>query len=254
MPTPPLRELIAQIEDRSAALRTAAASASEDARVPGCPAWSLRELVAHLGEVQRSWAAAVKAGPAAGPPEEGAIPDRVPTGDLLRWSEASTEALLTALRDAPGPEQGCWTWWGEPRTVGAVARHQVQEAAVHARDAQEAGERPQPLPRAIAEDGVEEFLATAVAALPLFGSSWPHPPARVALRPDDAGTCLVALGSDHAVTVDAGTGTTADAQLSGSASDLVLVLYGRAPLSAVHVTGDRSVAERFLAWLATAAQ
>jgi len=44
-----------------------------------------------------------------------------------------------------------------PSTSGAVAWHQVQEAAVHARDAQEAAGHAGPLPAVVAADGVQEF-------------------------------------------------------------------------------------------------
>lgn len=45
--------------------------------------------------------------------------------------------MLDAMR-AAGPDRGCWTWWGNsqaPETSGAVARHQIQEIAVHTYDA-----------------------------------------------------------------------------------------------------------------------
>jgi uncharacterized protein (TIGR03083 family) len=177
MTNPAFTDLLTLIGDRSAALRTAAASADADARVPGCPDWSVHDLVAHLGEVQRFWAAAVAAGPSAGPPDDEQVADRTPTGELLAWFTGSTEALLTALREA-GPDRGCWTWWessGAPMTAAAVARHQVQEAAVHARDAQQAAGRPEPLPSAVAADGLDEFLTVLLAS----SGPWPHRPARV---------------------------------------------------------------------------
>jgi len=132
--TPSFDDLLALIEDRSAALRAAAAGAPASARVPCCPDWSLHDLVAHLGEVQRFWAAVVAAGPADRPPADSEVTGRTPEGDLLAWSADSTTALIGALRSA-GPDRGCWTWWtasDAPATSGAVARHQVQEAAVSA--------------------------------------------------------------------------------------------------------------------------
>lgn len=252
MTTPPFPELLSQIEDRSDALRAAAASAPEDARVPGCPDWVLRDLVAHVGKVQRFWAAVFQAGLASEPPKDESIPDRIPSGDLLSWSAASTDVLLAAQRDATGAERGCWTWWGEPRTVGAVARHQVQEAAVHAWDAQETGQRAQPLPPGIAADGVDEFLSIGVPALPLWGSPRPHEPTTLGLRAHSAGSWLLTLGPGDVAAAATGSGDPARAQLVGSAGDLVLALYHRRPLSALHVAGDRMVAERFLAWLTPA--
>ncbi|MFD0524021.1 maleylpyruvate isomerase N-terminal domain-containing protein [Paractinoplanes durhamensis] len=83
--------------------------------------------------------------------------------------------VLGALR-AAGPDAGCWTWWDRaesPRTSGAVARHQLQEVAVHTYDAQLAAGAPQPLPGRIAVDGVDEFLQTSCAG----AYRWPYGPA-----------------------------------------------------------------------------
>jgi hypothetical protein len=58
---------------------------------------------------------------------------------------ASTQQLLDTLREA-GSDRGCWTWWGtsqSPQNCGAVARHQLQEIAVHTYDAQLALGAPQ---------------------------------------------------------------------------------------------------------------
>jgi Mycothiol maleylpyruvate isomerase N-terminal domain len=44
-------DMVALIEDRSAALREAAAQAGMGARVPGCPDWTVTDLVTHLGQV-----------------------------------------------------------------------------------------------------------------------------------------------------------------------------------------------------------
>ena len=53
--------MLALIEDRSAVLRVAAAEAGVDAPVPGCPDWTVADLVAHLGEVHLFWTAVVAA-------------------------------------------------------------------------------------------------------------------------------------------------------------------------------------------------
>jgi uncharacterized protein (TIGR03083 family) len=251
-PFPTLRfpEWLELVEERSAALRKAAQEADELARVPGCPDWTTRDLVAHVGGVQRFWAAVVGAGPAAVPPAEEAVGDRTPSGDLLTWSARSTSLLLDALR-AAGPDAVCWTWWaesGNPATAGAVARHQVQEAAVHARDAQETAGAPESVPPDLAVDAVDEFLHVG------FGSmdGWPHSPARVALVSDEgpAWTLILDATGASAVRGGPGEGPEAGAVISGPAGELLLALYRRTPWdgSTLRVSGDAELVRQLVVW------
>lgn len=168
-----------------------------------------------------------------------------PTGDLLDWSERSTETLLASLRSA-GPDRGVWTWWGEPATAAAVARHQVQEAAVHAWDAEDAAGRAGTLPPAVALDGVDEFLSTGVSA----GGRWAGAPGTVAVIATDAAGAgrRVVLGPEGA-RLEAG--DSGDAVLRGTASDLVLAFYRRRGLDSLQVTGSLELAGQFLGWFAT---
>jgi uncharacterized protein (TIGR03083 family) len=256
-------DLLQLIEDRSAALRAGADAADPAARVPGCPDWSVRDLVAHLGEVQRFWAVCVAAGPADAPPAEDQIDGSEPGDDLLGWSAASTAALLAALTEA-GPDRPCWTWWGSsgaPMTSGAVARHQVQEAAVHAFDAQEAAGRPEPLPEAVAADGIGEFLTVGMGTM----GAWPLEPGVVALAADGGPVWLVDLGESGAharqATAGAAAGATAgeradraadgeraDGSVRGTASDLVLALYGRHLHGTLTTDGDDKLATGLITW------
>jgi uncharacterized protein (TIGR03083 family) len=252
LPAPDLGfdDMLSLIEDRSAALRAAAAEAGLDARVPGCPDWSVRDLAAHLGEVQLFWSAAVAAGPADKPPAEEQIGDREPQGELLTWSARATAALVLALREA-GPDRGCWTWWqssGAPMTAGAVARHQVQEAAVHAFDAQQAAGHGEPLPPLAAADGVGEYLAVGLASM----GPWPHEPAPVLLEAGDGGRWLVGLGPAGArssqLTAAQADVVEAAVTVTASPSDLVLALYRREAHAGPQVTGDLEVFDQLLAW------
>jgi uncharacterized protein (TIGR03083 family) len=189
-------EMLSLVEDRSAVLRAAAAASPAGAQVPGCPDWQVSDLVTHLGEVQRFWAAVVTAGPSTKPPDEAAIEGRTPSGDLLAWSADCTADLLAALRQA-GPDTDCWTWWmksSSPSTSGSVARHQVQEAAVHARDAQETAGHAGPLPVVVATDGVSEFLTTCLGAC----GPWELPPAQIALRASEGPSWLLDLSEKGA--------------------------------------------------------
>jgi uncharacterized protein (TIGR03083 family) len=244
--TPPYAELLTLVDDRSAALRAAVTAAPDRAaRVPGCPDWTLDDLVRHLGAVQRFWAAALTAADASGPPTPEQIGDQEPHGDLPAWSAESTRLLLDAFR-AADPASPCWAWWtssGASLTAAAVARHQVQEAAVHAFDAQQTIGRPEPLPAAIAVDGVAEFLSVPLASL----GPWPHRPARVSFTAVEGPAWTVDLSPS---------GTRLNPPASGEpvstmhapASDLVLALYRRIPLNDVRLDGDREVIEQLRDW------
>jgi uncharacterized protein (TIGR03083 family) len=205
----------------------------------------VRELVTHLGNVQRFWAGVVAAGPADGPPE---FARREPAGDLVEWSAESTRLLIDALRVA-GPDRDCWTWWGAseaPMTSGAVARHQVQEAAVHAWDAQATAGKAEPVPAAVAVDVIDELLVVTLGSL----GAWPHRPARIALSAVEGPTWLVDLTPGGAKAGPAAGGEPL-ATVRGAASDLVLLLYKRIPPESVDVDGDREVVGQLLAWTDT---
>ncbi|WP_305786462.1 maleylpyruvate isomerase family mycothiol-dependent enzyme [Symbioplanes lichenis] len=243
--TPPFADQIGLIEDRSAAFRSAVTGADLTAAVPGCPGWTVRDLATHLGNVHRFWAVAVAAGPAAERPSDAALGSREPSGDLLEWSAESTRRLVGALRTA-GPGAGCWTWWeasGAPMTAGAVARHQVQEAAVHAWDAQSAAGEPEPIPAAAAVDAIPEFLEVGLGSL----GPWPHRPARLALSATDGPAWTVDLTPAGAEAHPAAAGEPV-VTVRAAASDLLLFLFNRIPAEAVTVTGDASVLGELRSW------
>lgn len=241
---PVFEDLLALIQDRSAALRRSVAGFADlDVRVPSCPDWSLRDLVEHLTEVHRFWAAAVAAGPSEKPPTV-ALADDMPSGDLMARSAAATQELIAALR-AAGPAVGCWTWWRDsdvPTTSGAVARHQVREAAVHAFDAQLATGTPQPVPAVVALDGITEFIGVSHGT----AGPWPHEPARIGLHAAEGASWLVDLTASTSHVIDGRHKTAAD--LHGSASNLLLTLHGRLPLGSLRSEGDRATLENFLSW------
>jgi uncharacterized protein (TIGR03083 family) len=242
--TPAFEDLLALVQDRSAALRSSVAGSPDlDVRVPSCPDWSLRDLVEHLTEVQRFWAAAVVAGPSEKPPVVAPADDTLPAG-LLARSAAATQELIAALR-AAGPAVGCWTWWGDsnvPTTSGAVARHQVQEAAVHAFDAQLATGTPRPVPAVVALDGIAEFIGVSHGTAGL----WPHEPSRIGLHAAEGESWLVDLTASGSHVIDGHHETAAD--LHGSASDLLLTLHGRLPLDSLRSEGDRATLVNLLSW------
>lgn len=252
-------DLLRLIDERAIAFRAALASAPNlDAQVPTCPDWTLFDLAQHLGEGRRAWAATIAAGPDAAakssPRDAPAAPREREA--LLAWSAESTRQLLDALRQS-GPDRGCWTWWGtsqSPKTCGAVARHQLQEVTVHTYDAQLTVGAAQPLPDEVALDGVEDFLFTCCATT----SPWPHEPAVVDYHATEGRSWrlwLSAEGARSARLPEAGTAATAaespdtaDASAQGTASEVVLALYGRVSVDSLKVDGDRRIFDQLIAW------
>ncbi|MGW9047845.1 maleylpyruvate isomerase family mycothiol-dependent enzyme [Streptomyces lydicus] len=105
--TPAFEDLLALVQDRSDALRSSVAGSPDlDVRVPSCPDWSLRDLVEHLTQVHRFWAAAVVAGPSEKPPTMAPADDTL-SADPLAGSAAATQELIVALRTA-GPAGPSW--------------------------------------------------------------------------------------------------------------------------------------------------
>lgn len=249
-------DLLRLIDERSTAFRAAVAAAPGlDVQVPTCPEWTLFDLVRHLGEGRRAWAATIVAGPAA---TAKATAESAPAAPrereaLSAWLAASTEQLLDALREA-GPDRGCWTWWADsqsPRTCGAVARHQLQEIAVHTYDAQLTAGAPEPLPDAVALDGVDEFLSTCVATT----SAWPHQPAALDFHATEGRSWRLALSADGARTTRLPTATAAGqapdaagASALGTADELVRFFYDRIPTDSLRIDGDGRLFDRLRAW------
>ena len=237
-------DLLRLIDERSTAFRAAVAAApSLDVQVPTCPEWTLFDLVQHLGEGRRKLGRhrrrgarrrSGRAAPRAPRPRPGSARPCWPGWPRRR------EQLLDALREA-GPDRGCWTWWGDsqsPQTCGAVARHQLQEIAVHTYDAQLAVGAPQPLPAEVALDGVDEFLSTCCATT----SAWPHEPAVVDYHATEGRSWRLSVDGDgaRAARLPARPARTRTRPTPPPAARPVSwsCLYGRIPLDSLQLDGD----------------
>lgn len=248
-------DLLRLIDDRATAFRAAIAAApSLDLPVPTCPEWTLADLVQHIGEGRRRWAATVAAGPQATSrtPAQGDAVAPQEREAVLAWLAASTDLLLAALREA-GPDQGCFTGWGNtqlPHTAGGVARHQVQEIAVHTYDAQLAVGEAASLPAEVALDGVEENLFIAQFST----SAWPHKPTAFDIHATEGRSWRLTLDGDGARTAQLPAAATGEEQdeaglsIYGTANDLVLYLYQRISLDALRLEGDPELLDLLHAW------
>jgi uncharacterized protein (TIGR03083 family) len=243
-------DLLRLMQERSTAFQAAVATApSLDVQVPTCPEWTLLDLVQHLVEGRHKWAAIVAAGPADAPAIVSAPVAPREREAVLNWFAASVRELLDALREA-GPDRGCWTWWGTsqaPQTSGAVARHQLQQLAVHTYDAQVTVGAPQPLSSEVALDGVDEFLTTCCAGT----EPWPHEPAVVDYHATEGRSWRLWVSDGHTRVTRLPNGATAgedpepaDVAAWGTANELVMFFYGRIHTESLRTEGDRVILDQ----------
>jgi uncharacterized protein (TIGR03083 family) len=187
--------------------------------VPSCPEWTVGDLIYHLGGVQLFWAHNLLARDSTTKSILGDVED--PSDDnLTEWFRTCTASLASVL-EAVGDNSPCWTWWGEPLTSRAVARHQVQEAAIHHWDVCVALGNRQAIDKVVAHDGVSELLEVHASEIPTSDR-----PLVVFRSTDTHGTWRIPGDSP------------ASTEIRGTASDLALLLNGRIPLGALDVEGS----------------
>jgi uncharacterized protein (TIGR03083 family) len=201
--------------------------------VPSCPGWTVADLVNHLGQTHL-WAEhciRVK------DPELREVAAPVADRDALAvWYAGCADLLIKTLR-ATNPGTQCWTFGLSPRTAAFWCRRQAHEAAMHRWDLGAALGRDLGYPSVLAADGVDEvvnlFFPRQVRLqrmAPLRSS--------LALHVEGLG-CWVLAGDGIAET-----GPPFDAEISGPADALVLLLWGRIGLDdpRIQLTGDRTAA------------
>jgi uncharacterized protein (TIGR03083 family) len=193
------------------------------APVPGCPGWTLADLVRHLAEVQHFWTSIVRT--RAADPSAYVPPTRRPEEELLGFFTAVSAELETVLARAD-PAERVWTW-APQQDVAFVLRRQTQEAVVHTVDVEQVLGDVRPIPSDVGLDGLDEWLEVMVpGALPQ------GPP------PDAHPVVFHAVDADAERTLFAGTQPFPVAALTGTAGDLLLAVWRRVPLEVLTVDGD----------------
>jgi uncharacterized protein (TIGR03083 family) len=236
---------------RTNADRLLAAAASGLApSVPGCPDWTVGDVVGHVGRIHHWVAAVIESGN--GAPERPVVPTE--PAALLDWARGGADKLLIQL-DRIELDSPCWTWAPSHQTGAFWLRRMAQEVAVHRFDAQNAHGVAEPIDPELAVDGIDEFAelwlemaagrATEPGHLLSEGQS-------IHLHATDiAGEWILVADSTApgGVRVERshGKGTVA---VRGSASDLLLLLWRRLDLGAdagrFEVFGDGEVFTRFI--------
>jgi uncharacterized protein (TIGR03083 family) len=227
------------------------------APVPTTPAWTLADLLRHIGGNLRSLDQAVGTrtavtDPAAQVPGHGGPPGDDPAA-LSAWLSEAAEGCAATLR-AAGPDLQAQIWtvrW----PAAAWARRAAHDLVVHRADAAGAVGAAYRVAPDLAVDAMDEFLDLmsdpAVAEAAAAAASGPAPEGSIHLHATDTGADTPSewlvelappgLGWRHAH-------EKASVAVRGPVADVLLVAYRRLPPDAdgVEVLGDRAVLD---AWL-----
>ena len=231
---------IAALRSNGAAFAAAARATEMDVQVPSCPEWTVRDLLEHIGGHHRWVRGNLDRAPEDGMQPFGAYEPAPEGGAAAEWVAEGAAALADRLAEV-GPDQRCWTWVPELATTGFWARRTANETAVHRWDVQNAAGAPEPVDADHAVDAIDEFFGVmqVVGGDRLRGDGETlHFHAT-----DHDGEWLVRLAPDTLqVSREHAKGHVA---VRGPASDLLLVVIGRAPVSTVDVLGDAALAQRW---------
>ena len=241
-----------------------AASRGLDAPVPSCPGWTVATLVTHLTGIYAHRAKLLRSGDTTGGSAQ-AYGDLDLPPELEDWFAANmagreelaalppnlvdlfgrTADGLAQLMESAPPDMRVWTWWPPDQSAGFWQRRMAHETAVHRWDAERAFGAPDPLEPELARDGVDEVfdvMAPASAqwaenARPGAGETYHFH------RTDGEGEWLVRFeGKTVAVTREHAKG---DVAARGTASDLLLFLWGRIGRERLEVLGDAALLDRY---------
>jgi uncharacterized protein (TIGR03083 family) len=220
-----------------------------DAQVPTCPGWTVRDLVTHTGQVHSQKTETVRGDWTDGSPP---WPDR-PEGDVRSWFNEGIEEMLAVFRDAD-LDAPTWTWCNHDHTVEWWVRRMAHETLIHGADAVIAiGGTPE-VDESLAEDGIEEILFEMMVDAPAWaeltkgdrvvsivtpGRSWIVRTASWDGKSPNTHKMYV----EEPALVLVSDGIEPDAQITGSAAELNLWLWGRGDLPAGAMTGDAALAD-----------
>ena len=239
------QQFIDQLARNSQRLADAAASAGASAPVPTCPGWTVTDLLAHMVRGD-NWARTIVERGTEGLTDRVAneTPDDLPEGDaLVGYFRTNAEGLVETLKRVD-PATPAWTFSAADRTATFWRRRRAHETAVHRVDAESAAGEVTPIDTELAVDGIDEFLVSFLSRLkePLaaVGDFTFH----VHCTDSEGEWLLVQRDGEAVVTAEHAKG---DVAARGTASDLLLFLWGRVPAEQLEVFGDDELLGRISA-------
>ena len=212
--------------------------------VPSFPNWTVYDLVAKLGAAYQQATGHLMR---RGEPGSSDAPKAPKGAAIIEWWDEQL-ANVTATLAAADPNAPAWNWSHKPHEAGFFHRRLAHETALRRWDAQLSVALPEPIePPEMAADGVDEVLDTflpsdktvaeriEVTGAARFEATDIDAHWVVRVRPN--GVALLDTGGWFDDEPDVATIVT------GTASDLLLVLWGRVPVSVMSVQGEQRLIE-----------
>jgi uncharacterized protein (TIGR03083 family) len=229
-------------------LRDAAAAADLAAPVPGCPGWTMADLVSHVAVVYLHKVTVMRTGewPEQWPPP--GLADEAPV-PLLEQGYGQLMAEFSSREPAaPAP-----SWYDPDQTVAFWIRRMAQETVMHRIDAEQAAELPvTPVSANLAVDGVDEVLRVFLSYV---SASYPEEFAQVKgghlAGQDGQDTITVAAGpvawtvrpAPRGVLIFDGAADAPRVTIEAAPDPMLRWLWGRAGDDQVRMTGDQAWAD-----------
>jgi len=228
------------------AFRAAASAADADTAVPTCPEWTVPELVRHLGAAY-SWATGHAVRGVTSAPERtlaDAAAAAPPWPGTLDWWDEEYGRTVERM-EALDPEAPAWNPMPMPKKAAFWHRRLAHHTAVHRWDAQVAVGATEPIEAKLAADGINEVVDTLLPGGHRKGPADRQGVVHLAAT-DVAQEWYVRLRGPGIALLDTGTLLDTDdhhtrVAAAGTASDLLLALYGRVGFDVLDLTGDASL-------------
>src|ERR1043165_4430885 len=231
------------LRQQTGALADAATGVDPGRQVLTCPEWSVRDLVGHVGHVQRRAAKIVRSAEAVPFPREA-----VPPAEWAAWLREGADHLADEV--SADENKDVWSFLGDRRRAFFWLRRMVHDTTIHAVDAALTAGVPYEIPAELAKDGIEEVLDLVVAMTERSMSpplaELPGDGETLLLKATEGDRWLVTRTPDGPAWERAVTGE-ADATVTGTARELLLLLYRRLDAADVAVSGNGDLVTHWLA-------
>lgn len=226
---------LAAWQSQVALLRSVVAEADPSTATPSCPDWTLADLLRHVTAVTTRYCSRTRTATA---PGYDSLPEV--TGDPLEAYDTACNELASVFNGVSMTDPA-WNPTAQPNLAGFWLRRAMCELAVHRWDAQLAVAAPEPIDTPVAVEGIQEAVEALLPAgwrrrgdvaangLVEFAAKDTNRRWYIRMRGDNISILdFPIIDAEHPVNTRA----------TGTASDLLLALWGRVPYEVLDVEGD----------------